>query len=188
MDKTLERIITRADSITWGIINFLAKAGPATLQHIEDTFITNYHRRGLANYSHRSIYNASQQLKAKGYVKISTKGKIVVFELTEAVKKQLLVFEKLSLKYRSPGKWDERWRLVSFDIPETQRKYRDTLRWKLKRLGLEQFQQSIWLSPYPLEDDFHQIIAEGGLQDRVFIIDTDRLPNETKWRRHFRLT
>jgi len=189
MDKTLERILVRGGSISWQIIKLLAKAGQATFEHIEDTFITNYnHRhRGWHDYPRRSIYNASQRLRAKGYVRTSTTGNAVVFELTEAAKKQLLAFEKLTLKHRSAMRWDKRWRLVSFDIPETQRKYRDTLRRKLKRLGLKQFQQSVWVSPYPLADDFHQIIAEGGLENRVVIIDSDRLPDEAKWKRRFGL-
>ena len=183
----MERILVRTESIAARVLRFLGKAGRATFENIEDIFITSYHQRGLGDYPRRSIYNASQRLKARGYIKSQKKGGKIVFELTEAAKRQLFVFEKLSLKHSSPLRWDKRWRLVSFDIPETQKKYRDTLRWKLKRLGLEKFQQSIWLSPYPLEDDFQQIIAEGGLQNCILIIDTDRLPNEARWRQHFKL-
>ena len=185
MDKRLERILVRGGSISWRIIKLLAKAGQSTFE----TFIDSHTNRwaSLHDYPRRSVYKSAQRLKQYGYVKSSVKGGKVVFELTEAAKKQLAAFERLSLKHHSAVRWDKRWRLVSFDIPETQHKYRDILRWKLKRLGLEKFQQSIWLSPYPLEDDFHQIIAAGGLQDCVLIIDTDRLPDEAKWKRHFRL-
>lgn len=185
MDKRLKRILVRGGSISWQIIKLLAKAGVATAETIINS---RTHRwASLHDYPRPAVYKATQRLKQYGYVKTSIKNGEAVFELTESVKKQLAVFEKLTLKYKSPMRWDKRWRLVSFDIPETQHKYRDKLRWKLKRLGLEKFQQSIWLSPYPLEDDFHQIIAEGGLQDCVLIIDTDRLPNESKWKSHFRL-
>lgn len=186
MDKGLERILIRTGSISWQIIKLLAKAGQATFE----TFIESHNNRwaSLHDYPRHSVYNAAQRLKQKGYLKTSKKNNQTIFELTDAVKKHLAAFEKLTLKYRTPAKWDGRWRLVSFDVPETQRKYRDTLRWKLKRLGLEQFQQSIWVSPYPLEDDFQQIIMEGGLQDRVLIIDTDRMPNEIKWKRRFHLS
>ena len=146
-------------------------------------------RPGRAYYKRQSVYNTFSRLQKQGYLRKERRaGKKAVYKLPTVVRKELEAFERLTLKHRSSANWDRRWRLVSFDIPETQHKYRDILRWKLKRLGLEKFQQSIWLTPYPLEDDFQQIIAEGGLQDCVFIIDTDRIPNEIKWRRCFQLT
>ena len=144
-------------------------------------------RPGRAFYKKQSIYNTLSRLQKQGYLRKEKRAGKVVYKLPAVVRKELEAFEKLTLKVQSPADWDKRWRLVSFDIPETQHKYRDTLRWKLKRLGLEKFQQSIWITPYPLKDDFHQIIAAGGLQNCVLIIDTDRLPNEAIWRRHFRL-
>ena len=42
------------------------------------------------------------------------------------------------------------WRIVIFDIPETQRKVRNFLRQKLKQLGFKLWQNSIWISPYAL--------------------------------------
>ena len=40
-----------------------------------------------------------------------------------------------SISISKPAKWDLKWRLVIFDIPETMRKKRNTLRFHLKRMG-----------------------------------------------------
>ncbi len=46
-------------------------------------------------------------------------------------------------------KWDGRWRLVLFDIPESQRKVRARLCRGLHQLGFGYLQNSVWISPDP---------------------------------------
>ena len=48
-------------------------------------------------------------------------------------------------------KWDKKWRMVTFDIPEKSRKGRDEVRFRLKDLGFKLFQDSIYVHPYPCE-------------------------------------
>ncbi len=185
MNKTLRRILNGAGSLARDIIEYLREAHE---MNAEVCFSATFGARpGRGYYKKQSVYNTFARLHRQGYLKREKRAGKVFYKLPEVVRKELQVFDRLSLRHRSSASWDRRWRLVSFDIPETQRKYRDTLRWKLKRLGLKQFQQSIWVTPYPLEDNFQQIIVEGGLQNCVLIIDTDRIPNASKWKRHFRL-
>lgn len=47
--------------------------------------------------------------------------------------------------------WDEKWRVVSFDIPEKNRKLRDKIRYSLRQLGLKNLQRSLWISPLPVD-------------------------------------
>ncbi|MDD2763008.1 MAG: PaaX family transcriptional regulator C-terminal domain-containing protein [Opitutaceae bacterium] len=47
--------------------------------------------------------------------------------------------------------WDGRWRLVFFDIPEVKRRERLRLRRTLQKMGFGYLQNSVWLSPDPLE-------------------------------------
>ncbi|HEY5551230.1 MAG TPA: hypothetical protein VIK52_05040 [Opitutaceae bacterium] len=46
-------------------------------------------------------------------------------------------------------KWDGRWRLVLFDIPENQRTVRTRLSRGLRQLGFGYLQNSVWVSPDP---------------------------------------
>src|SRR3989338_8897825 len=48
-----------------------------------------------------------------------------------------------------PKQWDRKWRIVIFDVPETEKKLRDTLRFRLKQLGLLELQKSVFVHPYP---------------------------------------
>lgn len=46
--------------------------------------------------------------------------------------------------------WDGKWRMVLFDIPETDRKLRDTLRRHLLARHFGYLQDSVWISPDPM--------------------------------------
>ncbi len=65
-------------------------------------------------------------------------------------------FQELSLTfplYRSfLTKWDRRFRLVFYDVPESKRGRRDSLRRILKKHHLCMWQNSLWITPYPLDE------------------------------------
>lgn len=48
--------------------------------------------------------------------------------------------------------WDGRWRLVLFDLPESENRQRVRLRRVLRDLGFGYLQNSVWLSPDPLDE------------------------------------
>lgn len=57
-----------------------------------------------------------------------------------------------SLKENNNKKWDGKWRIVSFDIYEKNRKKRGLLRKELRTYGFQMLQQSIWVYPYPCDE------------------------------------
>jgi DNA-binding transcriptional regulator PaaX len=67
------------------------------------------------------------------------------FKLTKQGEKRL---KELFPSWREPPKWDRKWYLVIFDIPEKLRVKRNILREYLRKLGFGQLQQSVWISPY----------------------------------------
>lgn len=183
MNKQLKNIFIKADTITYHILQFLLKAGEVSFD-----FYIDFVSRPYGGYPRRqSVYNSFSRLKKKGYLTSSyVKGR-VVYRLAEPIRKQLAALQKVRLRDAQAKTWDGRWRLVSFDIPEKQKNHRDVLRRRLKRLGLVHFQHSIWLTPYKLAEDFYEIIEECGLKDCVLIIESDRLPQEPKWIKNFKL-
>ena len=59
-------------------------------------------------------------------------------------------------------KWDKKWRMVIFDIPEAKRPARDQIRRLLKDLGFLKLQISVWVHPLPCLEQF-RIIRESKL-------------------------
>ena len=57
------------------------------------------------------------------------------------------------LNIAKPKRWDQKWRVLIFDIPDKHKVKREALRGKLKELNLYQLQKSVWVCPYNFEKE-----------------------------------
>ncbi len=94
-------------------------------------------------------------------------------------------FHNLEIKVQG-RKWDKKWRMVLFDVPESRRRVRDALRQKLKQFGFLEFQKSVFVFPYPCEDEINFVINFFDIPDHVYCLETRIVPDE-KFREHFGL-
>ncbi|HEY4474939.1 MAG TPA: CRISPR-associated endonuclease Cas2 [Candidatus Paceibacterota bacterium] len=67
-------------------------------------------------------------------------------------------------------KWDKKWRVVIFDIPEELHKNRNQLRAKLKNLGFYMLQKSVFVIPYPCEKELGYVCKNLKIADYVDVI------------------
>jgi DNA-binding transcriptional regulator PaaX len=67
------------------------------------------------------------------------------------------------------------WKLVIFDIPEKQKYVRVVLRAKLKALHFKKWQNSIWVSPYKLDDEIEAELSELAKKFFVRLIKTKEI-------------
>lgn len=77
--------------------------------------------------------------------------------------------------------------MVLFDIPEKIRKGRDALRDKLKDLGFYELQKSVWVHPYPCEDEINFITEVFDLRPYIRFAEIAKITNEAKLKLHFKL-
>jgi DNA-binding transcriptional regulator PaaX len=97
------------------------------------------------------------------------------------------------LHYRFAGltiqkqKWDGKWRVVVFDIPEEQRKARDALRWKLKGLGFCELQKSVFVFPYECHNEIDFVIEFFDVRPFVRYGVLESIDNDLNLRKIFRL-
>ncbi|TSC94999.1 MAG: phenylacetic acid degradation operon negative regulatory protein [Parcubacteria group bacterium Licking1014_1] len=54
--------------------------------------------------------------------------------------------------------WDGKWRAVTFDVPETNRRERRFLRNELKTIKLKELQKSLWVCPYNIEKELFALL------------------------------
>lgn len=107
--------------------------------------------------------------------------------LTEAGKKKALKYKLDDLKINNPRKWDKKWRLVIFDIPEKKKNAREALRSMLKRLGLYQLQRSCFVYPHNCEDEINFVIEMFEIRTYVSIIEATKITNEASLKLKFEL-
>lgn len=78
--------------------------------------------------------------------------------LSEKGKKRALEYNFEKMKIKIPDKWDGKWRIVFFDIPEKFRAARNALRDKLKELGFREVQKSVFAFPYSCRDEIDFVV------------------------------
>lgn len=88
---------------------------------------------------------------------------------------------------KAPKKWDEKWRLVMYDLPIRFKKARNAFRWKLKDLGFFQFQKSAWIYPYPCEGEILFVADFFGVRKHIEILEINKILDDKKIKTHFGL-
>lgn len=108
-------------------------------------------------------------------VKLSQKGhaKYLKFEL-----------EKLSLRDK---KWDGKWRIVIYDISKFKKNQVNAFRNILKYINFFQLQKSVYLTPYPCDEQIVYLREYLGIGDEVLLMRIDKIENEESYRQYFGL-
>ncbi|MFH1956588.1 MAG: hypothetical protein ABIJ28_03015, partial [Patescibacteria group bacterium] len=113
-------------------------------------------KRNFEEY--RLIWQRFHILKNQRALKfIKEENNQLIYTITEKGKEKIkkFIFDELSISI--PKKWDEKWRLIIFDIPEKYKKAREAFRNKLISLDFYQCQKSVWIHPFSCESEIEFI-------------------------------
>ncbi|MBI2624642.1 hypothetical protein HYW67_04140 [Candidatus Parcubacteria bacterium] len=144
--------------------------------------------RGRRHFDRDKLRRLGSRLAARGLVKVSERGELLTFRLTEAGQRLAQQFSLERLAISRPAVWDRAWRVVLFDIPEHARPARDALRAALRRLGFAQIQWSVFAHPYPCEAEVEQVVRAFNLERSVILFTATTLSDDSRLRRKFGLT
>lgn len=87
----------------------------------------------------------------------------------------------------SRHKWDKKWRIVIFDIPEKKKRLRETFRFQLKRLGFLELQKSVFVLPFECRNELEYIIEFYNARRFVRYIEAHHIDNELELKHKFNL-
>lgn len=121
------------------------------------------------------------RLKRGGYLKKTEKG----WELTP--KGRIEIIKIILWKKLQDKKWDGKWRLIIFDIPEMTRRDRDFLRRELKWIGFMEIQKSVWIFPYDMEKEIMALLKLWQLEfhgDIRFLV-VEKITGEEELKKYF---
>lgn len=142
-------------------------------------------------FSKKEFANALSTLKRQKFIKIVAYDEDKVkIELTNKGEKRLTDYSIDLLEIKKPARWDNKWRILMFDIPTKPKIYnqaREALRAKIKELGFYQMQKSVWVYPYDCEDQLLFIAEIFGVERHVEIITADRILHGKTLERKFKL-
>ena len=106
-------------------------------------------------------------------IKEFSEGK-VIYKLTQKG------INKNILEQKDTQKWDGRWRIVIFDIPEKQRSIRYFLRSKLKEWEFINWQKSVWATKKNCTIPLRHLIKELNIENWVLVIESDNISSNIK--------
>jgi CRISPR-associated endonuclease Cas2 len=84
-------------------------------------------------------------------------------------------------------KWDGKWRVVIFDIPENRRFDRNNIRQTLVSIGFFRLQDSVWVYPYNCENLITLLKADTEAEGDLLYMIVEMIENDGPVRKYFGL-
>lgn len=146
-----------------------------------------YLKRKLGSkYTPYQINNSLAYLKRKKFIAFEFKqNKLKV--LVSKLGRRHLAKQSINEIEIKPISWDNRWRLVTFDIPESYKSARQTFRRKLRQLGFFHFQRSVFILPYPCSLELGELAELLNIREYVHTLTCDRFPDDQPLLKKFKL-
>lgn len=107
--------------------------------------------------------------------------------LTQKGELVLRRFELQDFKFKKPKRWDRKWRVLIFDIPERRKGLRQKIRYTLTAIGFVRLQDSVWVYPYDCEDLITLLKSDLKVGKDVLYLIVDSLENDTALKIRFDL-
>ena len=172
-------------SIEKELLKLILNVKDAELSNKYDESFYNIFKTARQKYQYPETV---KRMKEKGLVTfINREGdlKIILTNKGKQFAQNLFLQDYKQLK--RPAKWDNKWRMVMFDIPEDKRKLRNMLRFHLKKVGFLQIQGSVWIYPYSCEEIITLIKTNFNFDNEVIYITTESFENDRKFKKVFKL-
>ncbi len=133
-------------------------------------------------YSKSQVKRSFEKLQKSKLISITKEGDKTVVHLTKLGKEKFLKFKLEDMRIKPQTRWDKKWRLVIFDIPEDFHVNRSVFTRKLREIGFRPLQKSIWVTPYPCEDevDFLKEIYLIGKYMRIITAESIDIQDDLK--------
>jgi len=159
----------------------VAVAAPSALKMFQSFGITPHRRQRevVRNAQRRLVAQGLLARNAAGFLRLTAKGE------EELRRLEWNRFE--NFRKERPGRWDKKWRLLIFDIPDKRKQTREWVRRTLVNIGFASLQQSVFAYPYDCEDLIALLKADFKIGNDLLYIIADAVENDRSLREYFDL-
>jgi len=171
-----KRLFTKGLNAGGFILLYFAEVGEAFLEDLPSCYpqfdmmkqlagVGSYKKGRQEWFKKKNLQSTMHRLEKQGLVTKDPKRKIYFLtpegkNYTSYIKDRYGVLSK---------KWDGKVRVVIFDIPEKEKRWREWLRNELLLLQYKVLQKSVYIGKAPLPKSFYQEISDADLEDNVFV-------------------
>ena len=143
-------------------------------------------RREWKNINARSLNNSIHDLYRSKLITMKEKAdRTLTITLNESGKISAITRHLSKVEIPRMEKWDKKWRLLLFDVPQSMKKSRDAFRFHIKRMGFIEFQKSVFICPWECKKDVDFVIEFHGLRRFARYLIADSFDNEIDLKRQF---
>ena len=168
------------------ILQTVQAAGIIGLALVAPNVIGGMEKLGLIP-SRRQRYvvrrSCARLIKA-GMLKRNEKGQLRLTKKGESALRRLEMHDYAAPK---PARWDHKWRVLIFDVPEYRKGLRDKIRRTLEVIGFTRLQDSVWIYPYDCEDLMTLLKADFHIGKDLLYMVVDTLENDSALKSRFGL-
>lgn len=165
-----------------GGVVLIAAMAPNAAQLLR--YMPGYKKGARFNYQAKT---ALGRLIAKGLITFEERDGKRYARVTETGERLLALESMRKGSGQKPKRWDGRWRVVLFDIPERRRRVRNRLRIFMQEYGFVRLQDSAWIYPYDCEDLIALAKANFRIGADALYMIVERLERDKHLREHFGL-
>lgn len=168
------------------VLKTVVTAGVLSVALVAPNVIGAMAKLGIIPRRRQSEYvrSCASKMVEKGLLKYNGK----FYESTSQGKRLLCQWQFADFRLQKPRRWDKKWRVVIFDIPEKKKSIRERIRHLFKQAGLRCLQDSVWVYPYDCEDILTLLKTDLGVGKNILYLIVDELENDKWLREEFDLT
>lgn len=167
-----------------GSILVLAIAMPGALRVVKE-ILDKKSSQEWKRYNRWYLARTLRRLRKQKIVNFEFDGEKTVVKLTSLGRKKILKYSLEHLEIKRPRFWDRKWRLVIYDVPNSKRRAGDKLNRILSRLGMDRLQKSVFLCPFPCEDEVKFLREYLEIGDNVWLLTVSNFENDGAFKEYF---
>jgi DNA-binding transcriptional regulator PaaX len=167
------------------ILQTIATAGMLSVALVAPNVIGALAKFGILPNKRQKEYISSSASKLVKRGLLFYNGKS--YQLTSHGESLLRRWQFTNFELKKPKRWDKKWRVMIFDIPEKKRKARDDLIILFRQAGIQRLQNSVWIYPYDCEDIITLLKTDFGIGKYLLYMIVEELENDKYLREEFGL-
>lgn len=174
------------------VLSWLLIGGAVAIASTSPYFVPNLiraYQKKWNKYPKKKVSDTFSRLRREGLIEIRTVNHQIYISLTSEGTKKAGIMQIDKLQIKKPKRWDRKWRLLMFDVPEKTKISREALRGKLKQLGFLLFQKSVWVHPFDCKREVELLQDFFGLsKQQLRLIIAENIGDDQELKRDFNLS
>jgi phenylacetic acid degradation operon negative regulatory protein len=177
---------SRAKELLIGLLKFgglltITVVMPGATPVIEKLFLKD------KKFDKREFNRTINRLEDIGMIEKLVNGDELTIKLKPKGTKQATEYALDDIEIKRPARWDNKWRIVMFDIPENKKIARNAFKRHLDRLGFAQIQKSVYVHPFPCDKEIEYIVGVYALKQFIKYAIADYFNDQNDLIKKYRL-